>query len=845
MRAVRRLALVVGFVAVGVGWTTAVHAVDVTSAVVISEVYGGGGNSGAPYTNDFIELYNHGATAVDLTGWSVQYASSGGTSWTNKTNLTGTIAPGQYFLVAESAGATPSTPLPAPDVTGTILMSGTAGKVALVNSTAALACGGACANTSAVVDFVGYGAASESAGGTPTSGLGNGTSAQRKLDPFSNTGVNGTDFVVAAPTPKAAPVVTPPPTTCSTSPLPPECVPGTTTIQDVQGSGFVSPVKGTVVSKVAGIVTAVRSTGSSRGFWIQQPTPDPARPAASSGLFVFTSSAGVAVGDAVLVSGNVSDFYPLSTGETVATTSNLSGTEISPTVVTVVSHGNTLPQAVVLTPTSVPATFAASDPSGNIEAIDPVVPSRSAQEFFEALEGMLVRVDDVRVVGPGNEFGEVYVTTKPTQQATPRGGTYIASYSEYPSGRLLVAPVSGVAPQANVGDVLQGATAGPVDWSAFGGYGIAATTVGARLDNHLTTPRAPRQAPDQLAIATYNVENLAPDDPQSKYDRLADGVVNFLSSPDIITLEEVQDNSGATDDGTVAADVTLNKLTAAITAIGGVSYQWASIDPVDDQDGGQPGGNIRVAFLYNPARVTFVARPGGTATNAVTVAAGADHTAELSFSPGRVDPTNEAWTTSRKPLAGEFVFGNKKVIVVANHFNSKGGDQSADGRYQPPTRSSEVQRNKQATVLNAFVKQILAVDPSAKVVLAGDFNDYQFSTPMATLTDGGATLTDLIDTLPANERYTYNFNGVSQVLDHIVVSKSITDVEYDVVHLNSEYADQVSDHDPQVIRVRVTDAPPPVVPEAPLAILLPVTAVGLLGAARLVAGRRRRQEALQ
>jgi hypothetical protein len=156
---------------------------------------------------------------------------------------------------------------------------------------------------------------------------------------------------------------------------------------------------------------------------------------------------------------------------------------------------------------------------------------------------------------------------------------------------------------------------------------------------------------------------------------------------------------------------------------------------------------------------------------------------------------------------GRIRFGGKKVIVIGNHFNSKGGDQNADGRYQPPTRSSEIQRTKQATVLNGFVKQILDADPQANVVLAGDFNDYQFSQPIKTLTDDGGTLTDLINTLPVDERYTYVFNGISQVLDHIFVSRPLLNaganaVQYDVIHVNSEFSDQASDHDPQVVRIR-------------------------------------------
>ncbi len=103
-----------------------------STSIVISQVYGGGGNANATYRNDFIELYNLGSTTVDVTGWSVQYGSSGGTTWTNRTNLTGTIQPGHYYLVQEGAGTGGTVFLPTPDATGTIAMSATAGKVALV-----------------------------------------------------------------------------------------------------------------------------------------------------------------------------------------------------------------------------------------------------------------------------------------------------------------------------------------------------------------------------------------------------------------------------------------------------------------------------------------------------------------------------------------------------------------------------------------------------------------------------------------------------------------------------------------------------------------------------------------
>ena len=169
------------------------------SAIKISEVYGGGGNAGATYTNDFIELYNPTASAAGLTGWSVQYASSTGSTWA-VTPLAGSIAAGRNYLVQEAAGTGGTTPLPSPDATGTIPMSGTAGKVALVSTTTPLS--GTCPTSAAIVDLVGYGAAncSEIA---PTAALSNTTSAQRKAGGAQDTGNNSNDFDIAAPDPHA------------------------------------------------------------------------------------------------------------------------------------------------------------------------------------------------------------------------------------------------------------------------------------------------------------------------------------------------------------------------------------------------------------------------------------------------------------------------------------------------------------------------------------------------------------------------------------------------------------------------------------------------------------------
>ena len=104
--------------------------------------------------------------------------------------------------------------------------------------------------------------------------------------------------------------------------------------------------------------------------------------------------------------------------------------------------------------------------------------------------------------------------------------------------------------------------------------------------------------------------------------------------------------------------------------------------------------------------------------------------------------------------------------------------------------------------MNDFVDEILAVDPRANVIVLGDINDFEFSQTVDLLE--GGVLTTLMDTLPKAERYSYVFEGNSQVLDQILVSSNLLDrfpIEYDPVHVNSEFADQASDHDPQVARL--------------------------------------------
>lgn len=176
------------------------------SGVVVSQVYGGGGNAGATYRNDYVELFNAGSSTVDISGWSVQYATAAGTSW-QATALTGSIAPGRYYLVQLASNADVGALLPSPDATGTSNLGGTSGKIALVRGSSDLTCGasaGSCAADALVEDFVGYGSASDFEGAGSAAGLSNTSAAVRANGGCADTGNNAADFSDGPPTPRNA-----------------------------------------------------------------------------------------------------------------------------------------------------------------------------------------------------------------------------------------------------------------------------------------------------------------------------------------------------------------------------------------------------------------------------------------------------------------------------------------------------------------------------------------------------------------------------------------------------------------------------------------------------------------
>ncbi|WP_203981076.1 lamin tail domain-containing protein, partial [Planotetraspora silvatica] len=754
-----------------------------SSDVVISAVYGGGGNAQAVFKNDYIELANTTDHPIDVSAWSIQYASAAGAVF-QMTNLTGSIPAHGRYLVQEAAGASGTLALPTPDAIGSIPMSATSGVVALVTAQIPLVgCGISCATAPNVKDLVGYGATAN-VETLAAPGLTNST-ANARTGALIDTDNNAVDFTAGVPkaTNTAGTTVT-----ADDSGGPGDPTPGTVRIHDIQGAGRISPIVGQSVTNVPGIVTAVRVTGNARGFWFQDPSVD-ADALTSEGMFVFlgSTSPAVAMGDSVLVTGRVTEFRPAAGAQSL--------TELGGAITTTkLSSGNALPAAV---PVALPDAYTKS---GSLEA-QPLEPSSYVLDWLEIHEGMRVTIaQDTRLVSPVNtEFSELWVTLKPGQNPTPRGGSIYKSYDDPNSGRLMIVALNG-APAANVGSTLAAGTTGPVDYQSFGGYVVQATQLGTITEGGLKRQKVlPSKDKHDLSVATYNVENLTATDPDTKFTRLAQAVVTNLGAPDILALEEIQDNNGTTDDGVVAADQTIAKFIAAIRAARGPKYAWRSIDPNNDTDGGAPGGNIRQGFLFNPGRVTFVDRRGGDANTPVSVVSkhedskhGGGKQISLSVSPGRINPTSDAWVTSRKPLVGEFRYhGNQQLFVIANHFNSKGGDAPLSAAVQPPVRSTEVQRIAQATEVHNFVKDLSDKSGGrAQVIVLGDLNDYQFSPAVQTLTGNGTVLKTLIDTLPADQRYSYIFDGNSQVLDHILISPTIKGYSYGVVHINAEFSDQ-------------------------------------------------------
>ncbi|MGG6241551.1 endonuclease/exonuclease/phosphatase family protein [Nodosilinea sp. AN01ver1] len=567
-----------------------------------------------------------------------------------------------------------------------------------------------------------------------------------------------------------------------------------TAIYTIQGAGHSSALVGQTVL-TTGIVTAV----DSNGFYLQDAVGD-GNIATSDAIFVFTGSAPtVAVGDGLEVTGTVSEFTPGG-----VSTRNLSTTQISgnPTITTL-SSGNALPEAVIL------GAGGRVPPTENIDddafgSFDPVT---DGIDFFESLEGMRVTAQDVLVVNGTNGFGEIFGVVDNGAGATGLStrGTLNISPDDFNPERVQIQFDSGVFdfafPAVNVGDNL-GDVTGVVNYD-FGNFQIVATedfTSGIQSAGLQPEVSTLTKGSDQLTVASYNVLNLDPNDgdgdtdmADGRFDAIAQQIVNNLNAPDIIALQEIQDNNGSLNDGVTAADVTLQTLVDAIAAAGGPTYAFIDNTFItDDASGGQPGANIRTAYLYDPSRVNLV--EGSVATIGG-------------------QSSGEAFAGARLPLVASFEFNGETVTLINNHFSSKGGSAPILGTEQPfedlqedpSVNGSLDERQAQSEAVQGYVSGLLGSDPAANVVVLGDLNEFEFVSPLTGLESAG--LTNLTNTLPENERYSFIFQGNSQSLDHILVSESLSaGADFDAVHVNAEFAESpqsASDHDPLLARFTI------------------------------------------
>ena len=312
-------------------------------------------------------------------------------------------------------------------------------------------------------------------------------------------------------------------------------------------------------------------------------------------------------------------------------------------------------------------------------------------------------------------------------------------------------------------------------------------------------PVEAQAAVERLTIGSFNVENLDPSD-NLRFKQIAKIIVNDLNAPDILALIEVQDDNGKIDDTVTTANLTYKTLTTAIKTEGGPVYQFSDISPVDDLDGGEPGGNIRVGYIYNPAKVSLAQGQNGGSQDAVEVIL-KNGSVSLSRNPSRIQPNSPAFENSRKPLAGEFVVGNKKVFIIANHFVSKSNN-----------NNKESQRIQQAQIVEDFVSQILAKDSQSNIVVVGDLNDGPNSTTLRTLTD--RTLVNLpVKLLPSDDAYSYIFQGRKQLIDYILVNQQLaqTNPRIRIAHVNANQPrnSRASDHDPLVATINLTSGQNP------------------------------------
>ncbi|KAI0635685.1 endonuclease/exonuclease/phosphatase [Trametes polyzona] len=603
-------------------------------------------------------------------------------------------------------------------------------------------------------------------------------------------------------------------------------------VSDIQGVSFQSPFSGEYV-EVSGVVTAKDRYGA----WIQGQSSEDQR--ASTGLRLYGNLAAkrTNVGELVSVVGRVTEYR---SGD-----NDLFLTELDQISSVTTLSGNAGVEPLVLgvdrTPPRNQLSSLDNGPDGwlslpnNVTLLESVNatlrPEEFGLDFWESLEGQLVTVPYPTAVNFPDRFGSIWVYGDwPVTGRNERGGLTIHTDTNgippaHPEAILIGRAPDGTRNPKTIMGAKLGNITGVVTYQ-FGNYYILPLTA----PEVLQIPSADAQPSTldsaihscQLRIGDYNVENMSP---RSRHiPHIAEHVAHYLHTPDIVFVQEIQDDSGSRDNGVVSANKTLKALTDAIKkASGGVHYDFVNVDPEDNKDGGSPGGNIRVAYLWRPERVSLIPGTIGNATLATVTVVDDEGNVELSYNPGRIEPLASAWEEARKPLAAAWqTTSGERFYTVNVHFSSKRDSSSAQGDARPPVNGHAERRQSQANVTATFVRSLLDLDADASVAVAGDMNEYLAT--RAVLRPLSAVLHDANELagVPPAERYTYAYDQHAQEIDHVFVSDAIarrrgasftiagsdSSVEVEHVHVNTwarSLGERASDHDPTVIRLWVCD----------------------------------------
>lgn len=757
------------------------------ASVVINEVLG----STTSTDTEYVELFNSNNGAMDISNWTIElWDSDDGSTFGEPdgdspyTIPAGTILDsGQFYLLANQTAQDAFT------ITADITIQANA----IENSSYTIVLRDAANNVINTI-FVTDGGANDIAnidGALITADLTIGPDDSTLPAGFTRT-PNGSDTLAVL---EFSPVPAPSGTPMASIVAPPADPPQSATIMEIQGAAHTSPLVGIEVV-TTGVVTAV----DSNGFYVQDINGDD-NIATSDALFVFTGSApSLVVTDTVEITGNVAEFFPGGQGSR-----NLSTTQISSPTVAVTGTAD-LPVPVLL------GIGGRAAPTENIDddAFASLDPETDGIDFFESIEAMRVTVQNPLATAPTNNFGEIFTVSDNGATATGLSNRHTLNISpdDFNPEKIQIDTDTGVLPGFTIPIVDAGASldnvTGVVSYG-FGNFEIIPTEVFAAINSVIAAETTAISGGEgRLTIASYNVLNLETNDADGDTD-VADGrfaaiaahIVNNLNTPDIIGLQEIQDNDGSDQTDITAADITLQTLVDAIVAAGGPPYEFQdTVGIVAGSVGGQPGGNIRTAFLYNPARVNL----SGVAT-------------PLTDPADQATNVNNPFFRSRISLAANFEFNDEVVTVVNNHLSSKGGSAPILGIEQPFNQRQEDatvngsldERQAQAAAVNTFVSETLADNPEANIVVLGDMNEFEFVSPISDILR--ENLTNTSDSIDADERYSFIFQGNSQQLDHILLSDNLVEgFEVDIVHVNTEFAEtqqRASDHDPVIVSINV------------------------------------------